>query len=183
MDGNLAYGLIETTMSIGKRETERGPMLSWLTLAAIGIPLLSALVIRIGGAHAPRAARGLCMASLCALAILALVLFVANGKYACILAGGKQNCLFDGAALASLFLLCSLTAFGLFRQGPVSDTGAYVWWLLMVGGWVGMGLGENLLVFVVGLNVFGYALYRLLKHHDITWGFVVPFRGREPPEK
>lgn len=158
-------------------------MFKILEYVAIGIPLCAALVIRLRGEAFPRATRWFFLSSLCAVAITALLLFVVNGKFACVLVGGKQNCLFDGAALVTLCLLCVLLVIRMWSDERARAPGVYVWFLLLVVGWAGMGLAENLLVFVLALNIFGYALYRLLKHYDIMWGIFVPWGGRNPPQK
>jgi len=139
-----------------------------LRIAAIGLPVIAALVVW------RRSMRRWLVVSIFGVAGLAgLVLFVVNRHYACIVRGGQQNCLFDGLATLSLFALNAVLA---RRRVVIEDTdprGDDILMLLLSGAWAGMGLAGNLEVFVVFLNLFLFVIHRLIQRKGLKWRFLV----------
>ena len=124
------------------------------------------------GTKFPRAQRRLAVSILGTTALIALALFLLNRCYACILAFGRQNCLFEGLACLSLFLLSMLLARGCIVLRGENRGREYIFMLLMCSAWAGMGLAQNLCLFPVFLNMFVFAADRWLKTKGLTWRFL-----------
>lgn len=146
---------------------------TWLRIGAIGLPLIAALIIWRWGDTFPRAQGWLAALIFGLIGLAALILFLLNRHYACILLTGRQNCLFDGLACLSLFLLSLVLARGcLLLRGPNKgqDCGLM---LLLGSAWAGMGLTENLLVLLIFINLFLYVVHRWLKSRGLIWRILV----------
>jgi hypothetical protein len=72
----------------------------------MGLPLLAALILWWVEDRQAQLRFWLAAITFSLVGLIALVLFVINRQYGCILASGRQNCLFDGLASLSLFGLC-----------------------------------------------------------------------------
>jgi hypothetical protein len=161
--------------SCGRGSEEDGEVASdaWLRGVAIALPLAGALVIwRWGDLFDP--ARRWAAAAIFGVASAAvLILFLFNRHYACIVASGSKNCLWDGAASLGLFLLDSLFAIRCIvppEQGKRRD---FIVMLLLSGALAGIGLSENLLLLVIFLNVFLFVGHRWLTRKGIQPRFLV----------
>jgi hypothetical protein len=147
---------------------------TWLRIGAIGLPLIGALIIWRWGDKFLHAQRWLAGIIFGIIGLIALTLFLLNRYYACILVFGRQNCLFDGLATLSLFLLNLVLA----RASVVlrgEDRGYdYILMLLLSSAWAGMGIGlaENLLVFLIFLYLFFFVLNRWFKRKGFRGGFL-----------
>jgi hypothetical protein len=145
---------------------------TWLRIGAIGIPLVGALIIWRWGDKFLHAQRWLVGIILGTTGLIALTLFLLNRYYACTLLTGPQNCLFDGLATLSLFLLNLVLA----RASVVlrgEDKGYdYILMLLLSSAWAGMGLAENLLVLIIFLYLFFFVLNRWSKKKGFKGGFL-----------
>lgn len=144
-----------------------------LRIGAIALPLAGALAMWGWGGRFPHAQRRVAVSIFGTTALLALTLFLLNRYYACILAFGDQNCLFDGLATLSLFLLSILLARGCIVLRGENRAQDYIPMLLFGSAWAGMGLTQNLCLFVVFLNLFLFAADRWLKRKGLTWRFLV----------
>ena len=145
----------------------------WLRIGAIGMPLVGALVIWRWGDRFPRVQRQLVVSIFGTTALIALILFLLNRHYACILVFGRQNCLFDGSATLSLFLLSIVLARGCIVLRSENRGQDYIPMLLLGSAWAGMGLSQNLCLFLVFLNLFFFAVDRWLKRKGLSWRFLV----------
>jgi hypothetical protein len=146
---------------------------TWLRIGAIVLPLTGALTIWRCGVRFLGAQRRLAVSILGTTGLIALTLFLINRHYACILAFGRQNCLFDGLATLSLFLLSIVLArWCIFLRGENKEQD-YSLVLLLGSAWAGMGLTQHLCLFLVFLNVFVFAADRWLKRRGITARFLV----------
>ena len=145
---------------------------TWLRIGAIGLPLVGALIIWRWGDKFLHAQRWLVVVILGTTGLIALTLFLLNKYYACTFLTGPQNCLFDGLATLSLFLLNLI----LVRASVVlrgEDKGYdYFLMLLLSSAWAGMGLGENLLVLIICLYLFFFVLNRWFKKKGFKGGFL-----------
>lgn len=146
---------------------------AWLRGVAIGLPLAGALVTWRWGHRFPRALRWAAAAIFGVAGLIALLLFLLNRQYGCILASGSKNCLWDGAASLGIFLLdaffalrCVVPAAG----GPRRD---FVLMLLLSGALAGLGLAQNLLVLIVFLNLFLFVGSRWLSKKGFQPRFLV----------
>ena len=145
----------------------------WLRIGAIGIPLAGAVAMWRWGTRFPRAQRRLVVFILGTTGLIALALFLLNRYYACILAFGRRNCLFDGLATLSLFLLIIVLArWCIVLRGENKDQD-YSLVLLMGSAWAGMGLAQPLCLFPVFLTLFILAGDRWLRKRGITARFLV----------
>ena len=146
---------------------------TWLRVGAIGLPLFAALIIRCWGHRSPDIQRRLAALVFCTTGLLALTLFLLNRYHACILAFGKQSCLFDGAATLSLLALSVFwTRASLVLRGT-DPGGGHITLLLLCAAWAGMGLARNLALFLVFLYLFYYAVDRWLRRKGLAWRFLV----------
>lgn len=154
---------------------EKGRMTidTWLRFGAVGLPLIGALAIWCCGARFPHAPRRLAVLLFGATALMALALFLLNRYYACILSFGRQNCLFDGSATLSLFLLGIALAARSFVQHGKDRERDYIPVLLLAGAWAGMGLAQSICLFLVCLNLFFFVLARWLKRKGIGGQFLM----------
>jgi hypothetical protein len=145
---------------------------TWLRIGAVAPPLVGAFVLWRWGTKFPRAQRWLAVCILGTTGLIALILFLLNRYYACILAFGRESCLFDGLGTLSLFLLSIvLTRSCLVLRGE--DRGVdYALMLLLGGAWAGMGLAQHLCLLLVFLNLFVFAMDRWLKRKGIGWRFL-----------
>jgi hypothetical protein len=148
-------------------------MVTWLKIVAIGIPLIGALAIWRWGDSFLRAQRWLVASIFGLTGLVALTLFLLNRQYVCILLVGRQNCVFDGLATLSLFLLSLLLVRACIVLRSVNKDQAYILMLLLSSAWAGMGLTENLLVFLIFLNLFFYVIHRWLKMEGLNWTFLI----------
>ena len=164
-------------------------LVMWLKIAAIGLPLLAALAIWLWSNTFPRARQRLAASVLAIVGLIAATLFVIDRDYACVLASGRQNCLFDGLATVSLACL-SLVLARACLAAPDPTRANKVWdyrmLLLLASGWAGVGLGDNLLVFILAVYLLFYVLLRWMRRKGLRGGmFVVRddyAAGRAPPE-
>jgi hypothetical protein len=145
---------------------------TWLRIGAIGLPLAGALAIWRGGPRFPRAQRQVAIVILATTALIALTLFLLNRQYACILAFARQSCLFEGLGTLSLFLLGIVLARSCFVLRGGNKEQGYALLLLVGGTWAGMGLAQNVCLFLVCLNLFIFAMDRWLKRKGISWRFM-----------
>lgn len=146
---------------------------TWLRIGAIGIPMVGALAMWRWGTKFPRAQRRLAVSMLGITGLIGLTLFLLNRYYACILAFGRRNCLFDGSATLSLFLLSIVLARSCIVLRSEDAGQDYIPVLLLGGAWAGMGLTQNLCLFLVFLNLFVFAVDRWLKRKGLAWRFLV----------
>lgn len=145
---------------------------TWLRIGAIGIPLVGALAIWRFGIRFPRAQRWLVVSILGIVGLIAVTLFLLNRYYACILAFGRQSCLFDGLGTLSLFFLSVVLARSCIVLRGENRAQEYALMLLLSSGWAGMGLAQNLCLVLVFLNLFIFAADRWLKRRGIGWRFL-----------
>ena len=148
-------------------------IVTWLKIVAIGLPLLAALTIWRGGDRFLPAQRWLVIITFGLIALIALTLFFLDKQYACILMFGRQNCLFDGLASLSLVLLSLLFARSSVLLRGEDKGSDYILMLLLSSAWAGMGLVENLLVFLIFLNLFFFVFNRWLNRRGLKWRFLV----------
>jgi hypothetical protein len=146
---------------------------TWLRIGAIGLPLVGALAIWRWGASFPRAQRQLAVFILGTIALIALALFLLNRYYACILAFGKGNCVFDGAATLFLFVLGILLARRCLVLSGANKVQDCAFTLLLVAALAGMGLAQNLCLFLVFVNLFLFSLAQWLKRKGIGGHFLM----------
>jgi hypothetical protein len=105
--------------------------------------------------------------------LIALALFLLNRYYACILAFGRRNCLFDGLATLSLFLLSTVLARWCIVLRGENKAQDYSLVLLLGSAWAGMGLTQNFFVFLGSASLFVLAADRWLRRRGITARFLV----------
>jgi hypothetical protein len=146
---------------------------TWLRIGAIGIPLAGALAMWRWGTKSPHAQRRLVVSILGTTGLIGLTLFLLNRYYACILAFGKQNCLFDGLATLSLFLLSIVLARWCIVLRGENKEQDYSLVLLLGSAWAGMGLTQNFFVFLGSASLFVLAGDRWLRRRGITARFLV----------
>ena len=144
-----------------------------LRIGAIGIPLVGALAMWRWGTKFPHAQRHLVVSILGITGLIGLTLFLLNRYYACILAFGRRNCLFDGLATLSLFLLSILlTRWCIALRGENKEQD-YSLVLLLGSAWAGMGLTQNFFVFLGSASLFVLAADQWLRRRGITARFLV----------
>ena len=146
---------------------------TWLRIAAIGIPLIGAFTLWRWKAQSHHVQRWLAVTILVIVGLIALSLFLLNQHYACILSLGKGNCLFEGLATLSLFLLSLVVARSCIFLRDESVGQVYILMLLLISAWAGMGLVENLLALLIFLNLFFFVIDRLLRRQGISWRFLI----------
>jgi hypothetical protein len=146
---------------------------SWLRISAIGISLIGALAIWLWGNKLHHTQRWLAGTIFGTAGLIAMTLFLISRHYACIFTLGKQNCLFDGMATLSLFLLNLVLAGASFVTRSENRGYDYILMLLLSSAWAGMGLAENLLVFLIFLYLFFFVLNRWIKMKGFKSGFLV----------
>jgi hypothetical protein len=145
---------------------------TWLRIAALGIPLVGALVIWQWRTEFPRAQRWLVVFIFGTTGLIALILFLANRHYACILSFGRRSCLFDGSATLSLLLLSIVLLRSCIVLRGENRGQDYIPRLLLASAWAGMGLVQNLCLFLVFLNLFLFAVNSWLKRKGLAWRFL-----------
>lgn len=145
---------------------------TWLRICAIGIPLIAALTIWLWGDKFLHAQRWLVSIIFCIAGLIALTLFLLNRYFACILSGGRENCLFDGAATLSLVVLNIVLARASFFLRGENKRYDYILMLLLSSAWAGMGLAENLFIFLIFLYLFFFVLNRWFKRKGFKGGFL-----------
>ena len=144
----------------------------WLRFGAIGLPLFGALIIWGWGEKFPYTQRRLTGITFGILGLIALTLFLLNRHYACVFALGRENCLFEGLATLSLFLLnVFLAGKSITLQGENRGT-VYILLLLLSSSWTGIGLVENVLVLLIFLYLFFFVLNRWAKMEGFKSGFL-----------
>jgi hypothetical protein len=146
---------------------------TWLRIGAIALPLAGALTIWRWGVRFPRAQRRLAVSILGTTGLIALTLFLINRQYACILAFGRQSCLFDGLATLSLFLLSIVLTRGCIVLRGENKEQDYILELLLGSAWAGMGLTQNFFLFLGFVSLFILAADRWLRRRGITARFLV----------
>ncbi len=154
-----------------------------LRSAAMGLPLVGALAFWLWKSSSLRVYRWLAIGIFALIALFALALSLLNAQYACVLVPGSQNCLFDGFASLSLFLLCLVLARGCLVRRVEAAGNGYILILLLSSAWAGLMLAQNLLVFIIALNLFWYVMYKGLKANGIRWGFFAVFPDQRDPPK
>jgi len=132
----------------------------------------SAGYLALGGRF-PHAQRWVAAAITGVVALVALALFLLDGRYACILASGRANCLLDGAGTLGFFLLGAFLAIRCLTPPAGNRPRAFILMLLLCSALAGMGLAQNLLVLIVFLNLFMFVLYRWLTGKGIQPRFLV----------
>lgn len=144
-----------------------------LRIGAVGLPLIGALAIWRWGARFPRTQGRLAAGIFGVTGLIALILFLLNRYYACMLAFGKENCLFDGSATLSLFFLSIILARRcLVLRGE--DRGQdHVFMLLLGSAWAGIGLAQNMCLILVFVNLFFFALAQWLKRKGLGGHFLM----------
>jgi hypothetical protein len=145
---------------------------AWLRIGAIGLPLIGALTIWRWGDKFLHAQRWLAVSIFGIIGLIALSLFVLNRHYACIYLFGRQNCLFDGLATLPLFLLNLVLARASLVLRGENKGYDYMLMLLLSSAWAGMGLTENLLVFLISLYLFFFVINRYFKREGFRGGFL-----------
>ncbi len=145
----------------------------YLQVGAMGLPLLVAFGLWRWGNRIPHAQRRLTAMSLGLVGLAALGVFLGNGLYACIVASGQQNCLFDGVSTLSLAVVCTLFVWGALVLREGDRKGDYILMLTLTGAWAGLAFAQNLLELIVFLNLFIYVMYRWLKRNGTRWGLFV----------
>jgi hypothetical protein len=144
----------------------------WLRISAIGISLIGALIIWLWGDKLLPAQRWLVGIIFGITGLIAMSLFFLNRDYACVFKLGRENCLFDGLATSSLFLLNVILArASLVLRGENRRT-VYILMLLLSSAWAGIGLAENLLVLIIFLYLFFFVLNRWFEMEGFRSGFL-----------
>jgi NADH:ubiquinone oxidoreductase subunit 4 (subunit M) len=146
---------------------------TWLRAVAIGLPLAGALVIWRWGGHIPRAERWVAAAIFGAAGLTALLVFLLNRQYACILATGRASCLLDGLGPLGVCLLDAVFAVRCVVPAAEGKRRDFVLMLFLSGALAGMGLAQNLLVLIVFLNLFMFVVYRWLTGKGFQPRFLV----------
>jgi hypothetical protein len=145
----------------------------WLKIGAIGLPLMGAVSLWRWGDKFLGAQRWLAASIFGLIGLVALTLFLLNRHYACILLFGRQSCLFEGLATLSLFLLSGILARACVVMRGENKRYDYILLLLLSSAWAGMGLTENLLLFLIFLNLFCYVFDRWLNSKGLKWRFLI----------
>jgi len=145
---------------------------SWLRTGAIGITLISALILWIWGEKLHHTQRRLAGIVFGVTGLIVMTLFIINGHYACVFNLGQENCLFDGLATLSLFLLNVILVRKSFVLRGENRRSVYILLLLLSSAWAGMGLAENLLVFLIFLYLFFFVLNRWFEMEGFKSGFM-----------
>jgi hypothetical protein len=146
---------------------------TWLRVVAIGMPLAGALGLWRWGSRFGPAQRWAAAAILGAAGLAALAGFLLNRQYACILASGSKNCLWDGAASLGLCLLDALFAIRCIVPPGEGKRRDFIVMLLLSGALAGIGLAQNLLLLIVFLNVFLFVGHRWLTKKGFQPRFLV----------
>jgi NADH:ubiquinone oxidoreductase subunit 4 (subunit M) len=146
---------------------------TWLRIAAISLPLAGALVIWRWGGRFPDAQRWLAAAILGLSGLLSLSLFLLNRQYACLLVSGSANCLVDGAGLLGLFLLDAFFVIRCLVPPDQRKKRDFILMLSMSGALGGIGLSQNLLAWIVFINLFLFVGHRWLTKHGFQPRFMV----------
>jgi formate hydrogenlyase subunit 3/multisubunit Na+/H+ antiporter MnhD subunit len=145
----------------------------WLRIGAIGLPLIAALIMWLWGDRFLRAQGWLVTLIFGLIGLTALTLFLLNRHYACILLTGRQNCLFEGLATLTLFLLSLVLVRGCIVLRGINKGYDYVLMLLLSSAWAGIGLTENLFVLLIFLNLFLYVIHRWLNSKGLIWRILI----------
>ena len=146
---------------------------TWLRIAAIGMPLIGTLTLWRWKARPLHIQRWLAVIILVIVGLIALSIFLLNQHYACVISPGKQNCLFEGLATLSLFVLSLVVTRSCIILRGENLRQVYILMLLLISAWAGMGLVENLLALLAFLNLFYFVMDRLLRRQEISWHFLV----------
>lgn len=147
-------------------------IITWLRIGIIALPLAGALIIRLVGEKYPLVSRRLALVIFGVTGLAGLTFFFINRYDACILASGRKNCLIDG--VGALSLLCLSLGLALISGADHAPAGSkrgrdYLLMLLLTGAWAGLGLADNLLVFLLALNLLFYVIYLGLKKQGLKW--------------
>lgn len=156
---------------------------AWLRIGAIGVSLIGALTIRLWGDKLRYTQRWLASTIFGITGLIAMTLFLINRHYACIFTLGKQNCLFDGLATLSLFLLNAILVRASIVLRSENRRYIYILMLLLSSAWAGMGLAENLLVFLIFLYLFFFVLNRWVRMQGFRSGFLMLRNDYEDDQK
>ena len=146
---------------------------AWLGVIAVGLPLAGALVIWRWGGRFPHAQRGAAAAVFGVAGLAALLLFLLNGHYACILSAGRGSCLTDGLGTLGVCLVNAFFAVRCVLPEAGGRGRSVILGLLLSGALAGMGTAQNLLVLIVFLNLFMFVVYRWLTGKGIQPRFLV----------
>jgi NADH:ubiquinone oxidoreductase subunit 4 (subunit M) len=146
---------------------------TWLRVIAVVLPLAGALVIWRWGGRFPHAQRWVAAALFGVAGLAALLLFLLNRQYACILTTGRANCLWDGAASLGLFMLDVLFAVRCIVPPAEGKRRDLVLMLLLSGAVAGIGLAQNLLLLIVFLNLLLFVGSRWLTGKGLQPRFLV----------
>lgn len=145
---------------------------TWLRIGAIGITLISALVLWLSGDRLHHIQRWLASIIFGITGLIAITLFLLNRHYACVFTLSQENCIFDGLATLSLFVLnVILVRASLVLRGE-NRRKVYILLLLLSSAWAGIGLAENLLVFLIFFYLFFFVLNRWFEMEGFKSGFM-----------
>jgi hypothetical protein len=146
---------------------------TWLRVVAIGLPLAGALVIWRWGGRFPSAQRWVAAVVFGVAGLGALLLFLLNRYYACILSTGRASCLIDGLGTLGVCLLNVFFAARCVVPEAGGKGRSVILNLFLSSALAGMGLAQNLLVLIVFLNLFMFVVYRWLTGKGIQPRFLV----------
>jgi hypothetical protein len=152
--------------------------LPWLQVVAIGLPLIAALFFWIRGNRLPGVRNRLALGLNVLLFLLAASLFLFSSRYACILAGGPGNCLYDGAGTLALIVLDAWSIERCIALRNDDQGYNYAPRLLLSGALAGLAFAENLLEFLIFLNLFVWVAQWWARKRGYRWGFFTA-----PPER
>jgi hypothetical protein len=147
-------------------------IITWLRIGMIGLPLAGALAVRLLRQRYPLIPRRLAMVIFGLIGLAGLSFFFINRFDACILASGRKSCLIEGTGALSLFWFSLVLA--LLARADQAPAGSkrgrdYPLLLLLTGAWAGLSLADNLLVFLLSLNLLFYVIYRWCKKQGLSW--------------
>jgi len=154
-----------------------------LRVAAMGLPFAGALVIWRMEARSPRTQRVMVALVLGITGLCALALFLLNRYYACVLAFRQESCLFDGLGTLSLLVWSALLVRGSLTLQGENLGEHFIPMLLFAAGWAGAGVGQNLFLLLVSLNLLLFAIDRWLKARGTSWRFLVLRDGYSDSEQ
>jgi hypothetical protein len=108
---------------------------------------------------------------------LALLHFIANEQWVCMVQAGQGNCFVSGLGSIISALLLSGLALSLVRRqvrlGAAAAELNHVRLLFFVAALIGVAVGENLLIVIPALIGLYASLDYWLRHRGLRWGFLV----------
>ena len=146
---------------------------TWLKIGAIGIPLVGVAILSIWRGKLHQVQYRLASIILGVVALIAMALFLHNRLYACIVLLGRQNCLFEGLATLSLFLLNLILARACAVPWDINKGYDIILMLLLSSAWAGIGLAENLFVILLSFYLFFFVFNRWIKREGFKGGFLM----------